>query len=389
MESVEIARPGDKRGTAPRFSTDHLAGAHAESTMSRIKIRPRVEDDPTYWKGKTPLTVFPDELIARIAAQLPAKMNEAKRDILTRGLRFVAHVQIQRGKNPSPNSRKERGRAKADLAQIVEHAEALELALRKAIETNSRVWCELMGGDETRFSRRDAWIWLIKEAAMPPRRFDIKGKTVELQRGQLTASVRDMADAWGWGKHAVERFITRLKTETMIGTESETGQLVITICNYDKHQLTGRDTGTAAGRCELIGDDTLSLDDVAAELLTTHQSICRLEDRARLRLADLEKLPRRGRPPNTDREIVMNFFIQLYKKSTGLEAGRTTLTDTSQSPHQPAGDFYKFAQPAWEALYGDVAGLDDVIKNCLCYRAKGLLGTNLIQPLSENPQMDV
>jgi hypothetical protein len=33
---VEIARPGDKRGTAPRFSTDNHAGAHAEGAMSNI-----------------------------------------------------------------------------------------------------------------------------------------------------------------------------------------------------------------------------------------------------------------------------------------------------------------------------------------------------------------
>jgi hypothetical protein len=111
----------------------------------------------------------------------------------------------------------------------------------------------LRGG---KFSRRDAWVWLIEHASWTNRRFEIEGRTVELKRGQLTASVRYLATAWGWPKSVVARFITRLKTGTMIGTDSGTGQLIITICNYDKYQASddtngtpdGTDSGTTAGQ---------------------------------------------------------------------------------------------------------------------------------------------
>jgi hypothetical protein len=111
----------------------------------------------------------------------------------------------------------------------------------------------LRGG---KFSRRDAWVWLIEEASWTDRRREIDGRTVTLKRGQLSASVRFLGEAWGWPKSVVARFITRLRTETMIGTESGTGQFIITISNYDKYQAAddtsgtarGTDSGTAAGQ---------------------------------------------------------------------------------------------------------------------------------------------
>lgn len=110
-----------------------------------------------------------------------------------------------------------------------------------------RGWMDhaVLGGGK--FSRRDAWVWLIEEASWTDRRRDIGGRTVELRRGQLTASVRFLAEAWGWPKSVVGRFIDRLETETMIGTDSGTGQLIITICNYDKYQTTDDTEGTANG----------------------------------------------------------------------------------------------------------------------------------------------
>lgn len=114
------------------------------------------------------------------------------------------------------------------------------------------------------FSRREAWLWLISEAAWKPRKVGRIGAVIELERGQLAHSVRFIADAWGWSKSSVDRFLTRLKTGTMIGTSTGTGLLVITICNYDAYQRLGlpdrdsnrdaeRDTsGTAAGQTRNI-----------------------------------------------------------------------------------------------------------------------------------------
>jgi len=102
----------------------------------------------------------------------------------------------------------------------------------------------LFVGDSARLG---AWFWMIAKACWKPTRFNVHGKTIELNRSQFCCSVRELADAWGWSKSSVDRFLTRLKTETMIETESGTGRLVITILNYDKYQTFEHEAGTPSG----------------------------------------------------------------------------------------------------------------------------------------------
>jgi len=104
--------------------------------------------------------------------------------------------------------------------------------------------------------RKLAWIWLLENACWKAARFNVKGRTVELERGQICVSIRQLAAAWNWSKSAVERFLTRLETETMVKREAGHGKLVITICNYAKYQdndaadrdNSGTTTGTGAGQ---------------------------------------------------------------------------------------------------------------------------------------------
>jgi hypothetical protein len=103
-----------------------------------------------------------------------------------------------------------------------------------------------------------AWFWLIANAAWKPTRTRIKGTMVEIDRGDLTFSVRFLADNWGWSKSRVDRFLSDLRDEGMIETRSKIGttaghvagqgQSIITICNYDKYQSSNdadRDNGDA------------------------------------------------------------------------------------------------------------------------------------------------
>lgn len=111
-----------------------------------------------------------------------------------------------------------------------------------------------------------AWLWLIENAAWKPGRIWIKGQSVDLNRGEMSFSVRFLADQWGWSKSAVDRFLGVLRREGMIQTRSKTGthndhnagqgQSILTICNYVKYQSSedgdrdnsGTTTGTTAGQ---------------------------------------------------------------------------------------------------------------------------------------------
>lgn len=57
------------------------------------------------------------------------------------------------------------------------------------------------------FTQREAWIWLIAEAAYKPRTKRSDGKVISLERGQLCHSIRFMAEAWQWSKSRVDRFL--------------------------------------------------------------------------------------------------------------------------------------------------------------------------------------
>lgn len=89
-----------------------------------------------------------------------------------------------------------------------------------------------------------AFAWLTVRASWRPARIRYKGHQLTLQRGQLAISVRDFAEAMDRDKGWVERLLKRLRSATMIETVSETGVLVITICNYEKYQAQADDRET-------------------------------------------------------------------------------------------------------------------------------------------------
>jgi hypothetical protein len=106
------------------------------------------------------------------------------------------------------------------------------------------------------FSRREAWLWLVSEAAWKSRVRRIGAAVIEIVRGQLAHSIRFMAEAWGWPKSNVARFLACLKTDTMIDTKTVHGITIVTVCKYDEYQRvslpdrdnTGTHIGTAAGQ---------------------------------------------------------------------------------------------------------------------------------------------
>lgn len=101
------------------------------------------------------------------------------------------------------------------------------------------------------FTEREAFLWLVSEAAWKPHGKRADGKVVDLKRGQLVHAVRFMAEAWQWSKSRVDRFLDRLENRDMIKRDRGTRTPIITICKYDAFQrvsLPDRDnSGTTAG----------------------------------------------------------------------------------------------------------------------------------------------
>ncbi|WBU27535.1 GIY-YIG nuclease family protein [Rhodopseudomonas palustris] len=87
------------------------------------------------------------------------------------------------------------------------------------------------------FSDREAFMWLICEAAWRPRQRRVGQFFVELDRGEVAASLRHLADIWGWKVGAVRSFLVRLERQEMARSRAEVGVNIITVLNYEKYQL--------------------------------------------------------------------------------------------------------------------------------------------------------
>lgn len=154
----------------------------------------------------------------------------------------------------------------------------------------SRDWFKHPVFADEPFTEREAWAWLISESAWKPHRYRAGNVLVNLKRGQIVHSIRYMATAWQWHRNKVSRFLKRLKIETMIGTDTGSGVTVITICNYDKYQLSptiggttfGTLNGTAAGqqrdRKEEGNKDNKRTTDDSASAVDFHLLAKKLQD---------------------------------------------------------------------------------------------------------------
>lgn len=103
------------------------------------------------------------------------------------------------------------------------------------------------------FTEREAWLWLIENAAYRQRPVRFGQTVINLERGQYAASLRFLAEKWAWHRNKVDRFLDRLKIGSMIGTETGTGVTVISITNYDTYQSVSQETGQQQG--QLLGQE--------------------------------------------------------------------------------------------------------------------------------------
>lgn len=87
------------------------------------------------------------------------------------------------------------------------------------------------------FTEREAWWWLIGEAAFAPTKVRVGRAMFELERGQLVHAIRFMAQRWQWTEPRVRRFLERLRRQTMLDVRASAEATVLTICNYGEYQF--------------------------------------------------------------------------------------------------------------------------------------------------------
>lgn len=86
------------------------------------------------------------------------------------------------------------------------------------------------------FDRRSAWLDLLLSANHKDVKLLFNGNLIDVKRGQLITSVRNLANKWKWSKDRVLKFLRVLENDTMIERDSDNHRTLITIVNYGVYQ---------------------------------------------------------------------------------------------------------------------------------------------------------
>ena len=87
-----------------------------------------------------------------------------------------------------------------------------------------------------KFTRTQAWIDLLLLAEYKPKVLFVRGIRLDLQRGQLAISIRDLSARWKWGVNKVQSFMKELVESGKIDTQKSNLINVISICKYEIYQ---------------------------------------------------------------------------------------------------------------------------------------------------------
>jgi hypothetical protein len=120
--------------------------------------------------------------------------------------------------------------------------------------------------ERRRFSKAEAWIDLLMEAAYEDHEQLWRGLVIPVRRGQYLTTQGDLAARWKWNRETVRTFLRLLEAVIMVAIrtskETETGYTLITIVNYDLYQGDGHepaDRPSAIGAAIRTSNDPASI----------------------------------------------------------------------------------------------------------------------------------
>ena len=90
--------------------------------------------------------------------------------------------------------------------------------------------------EKRKFSKLEAWIDILLTVNFKKGKTIIKGKLIEINRGESIISLDSWAKRWNWDKSAVRRFLDVLQKENAVVIKNETVTTRLTVCNYDSYQ---------------------------------------------------------------------------------------------------------------------------------------------------------
>ena len=106
-------------------------------------------------------------------------------------------------------------------------------------------------------SEREAFIWMIANAAFVKNKGRFGNFLIELERGQLVGGSDYLSDIFMWNPSRVRRYIKRLQKDEMIDVQTDEGITIISIRNYNDYQFPVETTDNQPTTLRLQTDDNI------------------------------------------------------------------------------------------------------------------------------------
>jgi hypothetical protein len=104
-----------------------------------------------------------------------------------------------------------------------------------------RLDCEYFDHDffaDEPFTEREAFQWLIINAAWKDTSHRVKYELLPVPRGSLYCTQRELSKVWKWSTTKVRNYLALLVSQNMIERSEKTQKTLVSICNYSKFQDT-------------------------------------------------------------------------------------------------------------------------------------------------------
>lgn len=94
----------------------------------------------------------------------------------------------------------------------------------------------------------EVWVDLLMMANYEDKKAVMDGKPVDVKRGQILRSQKNLALRWMWGDKEARNFLKTLQKDKMILLQPCKKWTLVTICNYDTYQDSGNTEATQRKR---------------------------------------------------------------------------------------------------------------------------------------------
>jgi hypothetical protein len=104
------------------------------------------------------------------------------------------------------------------------------------IKVHRQLTSHWLYNEKRKFSKFEAWLDILFTVNFTASKTIIKGKLIEVNRGESILSLDSWAKRWNWDKSTVRRFFDLLQNQHMVVIKNETVTTRLIVCKYDSYQ---------------------------------------------------------------------------------------------------------------------------------------------------------